>query len=194
MKGLEATQCHVCLSHKPVQIQGEGADFISWEEYQSLMVSRACRTRDVVASLGKIQSVLRLNQEANYEASCLKGSSVLLNFGRALKWGSHLFTKGLDCSWHLLYWNFGLLELVSSHSLEKPWWNTDSVQDPNCCGAVGGVCVETEVPQGAYKPKGECELPLAFSQLSNGEEEGQRQSLMIVTIKLVETRHKMHSL
>lgn len=46
---------------------------------------------DVVASFGKMQSALRLSQEANYEANWLKGSNILLNFGHALKSGSLIY-------------------------------------------------------------------------------------------------------
>lgn len=50
-----------------------------------------------MARFGKLQSALRLNQEANYEANWLQRVHTLVTFGRVLKSGSLLFIKGLDC-------------------------------------------------------------------------------------------------
>lgn len=49
-----------------------------------------------MASFGKFQSALRLNQEANYEANWLEVVHTLVTFGRVLKSGFLLFIKGLD--------------------------------------------------------------------------------------------------
>lgn len=83
MKALEVPQYAFCLSHKPVQIQKEGSYFYLMG---GISESHGKKSTGQEMLFGKkySQSVLRLNQEAIYRANWLEGSSVLLNFGRAL--------------------------------------------------------------------------------------------------------------